>query len=286
MFYDQPCSSWDIVGPLKPPGSAAPRTTAQRFAPRSSRPAGWPTMTPQAERSWRSWVVQWIQWMGRYMEILKKKMCFFAIWELIHLIDSYRFSFHHKKNSAFVRSCVAPNAGFYLNGTDKCWPKDEDCPCGANTELCILATRCIGCIGSEATAWVGGGSWKFGVTVQCLVNVPFWGFWTSQTKVLFVGDDTPNSFNSWVMNNSEIWHLMVFKCPGDGNKTMSLDALRWGTFDGWSYCEKLLRLPTGLRSGREVLLPDVLHAWRLAEWRFERSTQSTPTMLQFHPIST
>ena len=136
--------------PLKPPGSAAPRTTAQRFAPRSSRPAGWPNMTPQAERSWlrswlRSWVVQWIQWMGRSSW---RKRCVFCNWELIHLIDSLFIT----KSSAFVRSCaVAPNAGFYLNGTDKCWPKDEDCPCGANTELCILATRCIG-------SWVGGGS--------------------------------------------------------------------------------------------------------------------------------
>ena len=95
---------------------------------------------------------------------------------------------------------MVARTGNYLSGKDKCAPKDEECPCGENSQLCVL---------------------------DVLARI-------------LVGDsrDSRDSGAMLAVSPRHLWWLVVLRV-------------------------KILWLSIDLRCGRKVLLPNVLHAWRL-----------------------
>ncbi|CAL1131614.1 unnamed protein product [Cladocopium goreaui] len=124
---------------------------------------------------------------------------------------------------------AAELGGFYLNGTDKCWPKDEDCPCGANTELCILATRCIG-------SWVGGtfDGWSYceatyyGCPLVCAAD----------EKYCYPMSFTPEGWQSdWMAPVQESCAKLNATCPCGANAKPCKWTDDWGYEEEWCFAE-------------------------------------------------
>jgi len=106
-------------------------------------------------------------------------------------------------------------SGFYLNGTDKCWPKDEDCPCGANTELCTFD----GWSYCEAT--------YYGCPLVCAAD----------EKYCYPMSFTPEGEYDWMAPVQESCAKLNATCPCGANAKPCKWTDDWGYEEEWCFAE-------------------------------------------------
>ncbi|CAL1131607.1 unnamed protein product, partial [Cladocopium goreaui] len=114
--------------------------------------------------------------------------------------------------------------GWYVNGTDKCWPRNEQCPCGTNAELCTF------------DGWSYCESTYYGCPLNCAADEKYCyptsytpeGLWDAQQQWLPLDPDA---------NVQETCAKLNATCPCGANAKPCKWTDDWGYEEEWCFPE-------------------------------------------------